>query len=127
MLPQEQNPETGTEALVSPELRPIAMRGLLDPALRDGTWPRDMAWLVIGGMEHASYANGNRVMVLDLSLIHIWMTRRQGMDEPNMEADGGQQERQAKNEKTWKAYPPETYRNTIAEDVYKRQSKFRDG
>lgn len=36
MLPQEQNPETGTEALVSPELRPIAMRGLLDPALRDG-------------------------------------------------------------------------------------------
>ena len=67
MLPQEQNPETGTEALVSPELRPIAMRGLLDPALRDGTWPRDMAWLVIGGMEHASYANGNRVMVLDVT------------------------------------------------------------
>lgn len=67
MLPQEQNPETGTEALVSPELRPIAMRGLLDPALRDSTWPRDMAWLVIGGMEHASYANGNRVMVLDVT------------------------------------------------------------
>ncbi|MFR2383029.1 MAG: hypothetical protein ACLS73_00285 [Bilophila wadsworthia] len=67
MLPQEQNPETGTEALVSPVLRPIAMRGLLDPALRDSTWPRDMAWLVIGGMEHASYANGNRVMVLDVT------------------------------------------------------------
>lgn len=67
MLPQEQNPETGTEALVSPVLRPIAMRGLLDPALRDSTWPRDMAWLVIDGMEHASYANGNRVMVLDVT------------------------------------------------------------
>ena len=40
------------------------------------------------------------------------------MDEPNMEADGVQQERQAKNEKTWKAYPPETYRNTIAELVH---------
>ncbi|MFR8578468.1 hypothetical protein [Bilophila wadsworthia] len=40
------------------------------------------------------------------------------MDEANMEADGGQQERQAKNEKLWKAYPPETYRNTIAELVH---------
>ena len=27
------------------------------------------------------------------------------MDEPNMEADGVQQERQANNENTWKAYP----------------------
>ena len=40
------------------------------------------------------------------------------MDEANMEADGGLQERQAKNEKPWKAYPPETYRNTIAELVH---------
>ena len=40
------------------------------------------------------------------------------MDEANMEADGGQQERQAKNEKLWKAYPPETYCNTIAELVH---------
>ena len=40
------------------------------------------------------------------------------MDEPNMEADGVQQERQANNEKTWKAYPLETYRNTIAELVH---------
>ena len=40
------------------------------------------------------------------------------MDEANMEADGGLQERQAKNEKLWKAYPPETYRNTIAELVH---------
>lgn len=67
MLPQERNPETGDAALVSPELRPIAMRGLLDPALRDSTWPRDMAWLVIGGMERASYINGNRMLVLDVT------------------------------------------------------------
>ncbi|WP_300832084.1 hypothetical protein, partial [uncultured Bilophila sp.] len=40
------------------------------------------------------------------------------MDEPNMEADGGRQKRQAKNEKPWKAYPPETYRDTIAELVH---------
>ena len=67
MLPQEQNPETGTEALVSPELKPAAMRGLLDPALRDGTWPRNMAWLVIDGMGRASRANGNRMLVLDVT------------------------------------------------------------
>ncbi len=67
MLPQEQNPETGTEALVSPELKPVAMRGLLDPALRDGTWPRNMAWLVIDGMGRASRANGNRMLVLDVT------------------------------------------------------------
>lgn len=67
MLPQEQNPETGTEALVSPVLRPIAMRGLLDPALRDSTWPRDMAWLVIGGMERAPSAKRNRMLVLDVT------------------------------------------------------------
>ena len=40
------------------------------------------------------------------------------MDEPNMEADGVQQQRQAKKEKPWKAYPPETYRDTIAELVH---------
>lgn len=67
MLPQEQNPETGTEALVSPELKPAAMRGLLDPALRDGTWPRNMAWLVIDGIGRASRANGNRMLVLDVT------------------------------------------------------------
>lgn len=67
MLPQERNPETGDAALVSPELKPIAMRALLDPSLRDGTWPRDMAWLVIGGMERASYTNGNRMLVLDVT------------------------------------------------------------
>ena len=31
------------------------------------------------------------------------MTRRERMDEANMEADGGQQESQAKNENLWKA------------------------
>ncbi|WP_308774655.1 hypothetical protein [uncultured Bilophila sp.] len=67
MLPQERNPERGDVALVSPKLKPIAMRALLDPSLRDGTWPRDMAWLVIGGMERASYINGNRMLVLDVT------------------------------------------------------------
>lgn len=67
MLPQEQHPETGSGALVSPGLKPVAMRGLLDPALRGGTWPRDMAWLVMGGMEQAVYANGNRMLVLDVT------------------------------------------------------------
>lgn len=67
MLPQEQHPETGSGALVSPGLKPVAMRALLDPALRGGTWPRDMAWLVIGGMEQAVYANGNRMLVLDVT------------------------------------------------------------
>ena len=67
MLPQARNPETGDRALVSPKLRPLAMRALLDSSLREGTWPRDMAWLIIGGMERASYANGNRMLVLDMT------------------------------------------------------------
>ncbi len=67
MLPQETNPETGTAALASPNLKPAALRGLLDPALRDAAWPRDMAWLVIGGMERAASAKGNRMLVLDVT------------------------------------------------------------
>lgn len=67
MLPQETNPETGTAALVCPRLKPAALRGLLDPALRDAAWPRAMAWLVIGGMERAPSAKGNRMLVLDVT------------------------------------------------------------
>lgn len=67
MLPQEQNPETGDRALVSPKLKPLAMRALLDPSLRDSTWPRDMAWLVIDGMERAPSVKGNLLLVLDVT------------------------------------------------------------
>ena len=40
------------------------------------------------------------------------------MTEPNVEADGVPQEHASKNEKPWKAYPPETYRHAIAELVH---------
>ncbi len=43
------------------------MRALLDPSLRDSTWPRDMAWLVIDGMERAPSVKGNLMLVLDVT------------------------------------------------------------
>ncbi len=67
ILPQETNPETGLRALVSPHLRPAALRGLLDPSLRDGAWPQTMARLVSDRMEQAVYFNGNHVLVLDMT------------------------------------------------------------
>lgn len=65
LLPHEQDPQTGRAARVSPKLKPAVLRALLDPLLRDGAWPRAMAWLVIGGMEKAVRANKNRMLVLD--------------------------------------------------------------
>lgn len=55
-LPQEEQlPDTAPPgfSLVSPKLKPTALRGLLDSRLRDDGWPRRMAAQVMNWMEEA--------------------------------------------------------------------------
>lgn len=70
LLPEETG-QGGTvssgRALTSPLLRPLELRGLLDPFLRElcVNWPRQMARFVVAGMLTVSRRSGNSLLLLD--------------------------------------------------------------
>lgn len=70
LLPEETG-QGGTassgRALTSPLLRPLELRGLLDPSLRElcVNWPRQMARFVVAGMLTVNRRSGNSLLLLD--------------------------------------------------------------
>ena len=66
-LPERFDARTGRRILVAESVASQAVGGLLEPELRDATWPRRMALAVMDAVERAEFPDGVRMLVLDLT------------------------------------------------------------
>ncbi len=66
-LPERFDVKTGRRILVAESVASSATGGLLEPELRDGTWPRRMALAIMDAAERALYLDGSRILALDVT------------------------------------------------------------